>query len=114
MHREVVDLSILTETGNGRKVRNLWDRNQAALARRQLGLDKLDQFETNVVVKIPETVYSVAPSFFLGLFEGTLKKYGGYDRFFSKYKFSASSLVLQQIGHGAYRYYADDNAARPG
>ncbi|MHC8508449.1 MAG: hypothetical protein ACYYKD_03465 [Rhodospirillales bacterium] len=113
MHREVVDFSILTETGNGRTVSNFWGREQGEQARRQLGLDALDEAEADVIVKIPETVYSLTPSFFHGLFGDTLKKYGEDEKFFSKYKFDASSLVVSQVSHGANRFYAGQGAAGP-
>ncbi len=61
-------------------------RPQGESARKELDLDKVDQTEGKVSVKIPANTSSINPSFFLGLFFPSIKTLG-LEAFEKKYCF---------------------------
>lgn len=94
-----IDLGLLTDAG---KVHNLSGKERGEQARKKFGLDTVDESQEDVVVVVPDTVYSLSTSFFLGLFSPTVEAIGD-DGFRRKYKFSATPLILQQVDYGLER-----------
>ncbi len=60
-------------------------RNKGMEARERLALGKADEEDGIVNILIPSDTWGINPSFFGGMFEGSIKKLG--DQFTQKYKF---------------------------
>ena len=60
-------------------------RDNGIKAREELNLNMLDENDEKVKVLIPLDTWGINPSFFGGMFEGSIKKLG--DRFLEKYYF---------------------------
>lgn len=71
-------------------------RSRGLADRKKLRLDQLDQAQDNVVVRIPQGVYTVTSSYFLGLF-GESIRFLGRDGFLTHYIFEAPTHVAQKI-----------------
>lgn len=82
MNAKIIDLSRYTSPGVG----ILADRDRGEHARKKEGLDEFDRSEGQARVIIPDAVYSVNSSFFLGLFDKSINHLGP-DRFREKYLF---------------------------
>lgn len=65
------------------------DRDNGVNARMELELDAIDAKEDEVIILIPSDTWGINPSFFGGLFEGSIKKYG--VNFRNKYHFKYSN-----------------------
>lgn len=77
-------------------------RNDGYEARKRLEIDRLDGDNTSVTVSISTQVYSINPSFFLGLFGNSIKELGEI-RFREKYKFTCSDAITIKIEQGIQR-----------
>lgn len=99
----IIDLDHLTDQG---KVHNLAGRERGENARAHFDLDNLDGLEEPVSVKIPDHVYGLSSSFFLGMFSRSIRNAGSQERFLQKYKFDVTDEVMQQIMHGLSRWSA--------
>ena len=62
-------------------------RSKGELTRKRFNLDAIDRKKCKVIVRIPETTYSVTSSFFLGLFGESIRQAGSRKDFFSRYEF---------------------------
>ena len=93
-----IDLNELT---NGGEVHNLSGHERGVAARAHFHLEDADAAQEPVRVVIPEHIYTLTPSFFQGMFAASVHA-SGNDRasFFSRYKFAAAPVVLQQIERG--------------
>jgi hypothetical protein len=93
-----IDLSELT---NGGEVHNLSGHERGVAAREHFRLEDADASEESVRVIVPAYIYTLTPSFFQGMFAASVHA-SGNDRakFFSRYKFAAPAVVLQQIERG--------------
>lgn len=95
---QVIDLEELTGEG---QVQNLSGRLRGLAAREKFGVDKLDHTADSVEVHVPEYVYSLTPSFFQGLFGGSVRALGNDKKsFLSHFRFTAPAIVMQQIERG--------------
>lgn len=84
-------------TGKG-KICSFSGRQKGENLRDKWELDKLEQdANTHVLIKVPETVYNLGPSFLQGLFTKTIFKENGLQIFHNKYTFKASSIIKDQI-----------------
>ena len=93
-----IDLGELTRGG---EVHNLSGHERGLAAREHFGLEGSDGADEEVRVVIPQDIYTLTPSFFQGMFAGSVHALGGdRDRFFARYRFAASSVVLQQVERG--------------
>ncbi len=72
-------------------------------------LDELDKVRTQTTVTIPEEVYSVNSSFFLGMFGDSIRSLGK-DRFRSQYHFVGKG-ISRTLNSGIR--HALDRTARP-
>lgn len=66
-------------------------------ARKRIGADNLDQLNDVVVVRIPDSTYSVNSSFFLGLFGPSLERFGTREEFMRHYKIEAPSHIAASL-----------------
>lgn len=65
------------------------DRDNGVKAREELKLSEHDEAGEEVVILIPSDTWGINPSFFGGLFESSIKKYG--TKFREKYIFKYSN-----------------------
>ncbi|GGF57718.1 hypothetical protein GCM10011332_09000 [Terasakiella brassicae] len=104
----MINLEAMTNDG---KVHNLAGKERGENARDNFSLDSIDTQEENVTIVIPEHVYAVSSSFFLGMFSNSLKSLGGKEAFLQKYKFDSTPLVLKQVLHGIERWESSNPQA---
>lgn len=52
------------------------DRDKGVRARNELGLDQIESENEKVIILLPTDTWGINPSFFGGLFETSIKKYG--------------------------------------
>lgn len=62
-------------------------RAKGELTRERFNLDKIDKEQRRVIVRIPESTYSVTTSFFLGLFGKSIRQAGSREAFLARYEF---------------------------
>ena len=95
----VINLRDLTDNG---RVQSLSGHERGLSARKQFDLDTLDSADEKITVCIPREIDAISPSFFQGLFSGSLLK--SFNRnpelFFDHYSFDASAAVLAQVERG--------------
>lgn len=93
-----IDLSELTDNG---EIRNLTGHERGVQARGHYKLDELDAAEDEIVVVVPESVYTLTPSFFQGMFAESVQNLGdSREKFLARYKFEASPIILRQVDRG--------------
>jgi len=97
-----IDLSPLTDNG---RIHNLSGKAKGIDARRELNLDDLDQAPEHVTIAVPDDLYAISPSFFLGLFSQSLAKFGSRDAFLAHYQFQADQAVLDQVNDGISQHF---------
>lgn len=91
---KTIDLDEFTDGG---RVHNLAGKERGEFARQKLNIDSLDTEESVIEVLVPEHIYAVSSSFFLGLFSLSLQALGTKESFSSKYQFRATPTVQDQI-----------------
>jgi len=106
----VIDLDIITDHG---KVHNLAGKERGVSARRLFNLDELDSKADAIVVRVPEHLNAISPSFFLGLFSASIASLGGKDGFLRKYRFTADEAIMEQVMNGIRRAVASRGSLRP-
>ncbi|MBN9033819.1 MAG: hypothetical protein J0I23_28910 [Rhizobiales bacterium] len=94
-----VQLDLDKLAGSG-KVKNLSGKERGIAARAELHLDELDRDDNTVEVLVPDYVDAISPSYFQGLFSGSIQRLEGKKAFLEKYKFIANSRVLRWIDIG--------------
>lgn len=68
-------------------------RSKGELARRSLGLDAFDDKPgAHIIVKVPDSTYSVTTSFFLGLLGTSVRKAGSREAFLARFSFEAPDV----------------------
>lgn len=90
----MINLADLTDGG---RVHNLAGKERGESARRQLRLDELDHNEGLVRVTVPNWLYNISSSFFLGMFSPSLRQYQSREEFLKKYNFDASPMIMSQV-----------------
>ncbi len=76
--------------------------------RQELEIDKIDTKPTPVKVIIPNEIIGLNPSFFLGLFGPSVRKFGA-DKFRIKYPFTCNSAVITDIEEGITQALKESN-----
>lgn len=71
-------------------------------ARKKLQIDKIDASQIIVTIYVSPMVYSINPSFFLGLFGQSIEVLGE-TKFREKYKFDCSDAIMIKIEQGIQR-----------
>ena len=72
-------------------------RDRGAAERIKYKLDEVDKNDVSVVVKIPESTYSINSSFFLGLFGKSIRYAGSSGKFRDKYIISAPAEISESL-----------------
>jgi hypothetical protein len=72
-------------------------RENGEAARKKVKLDSLEDGADRIVVLIPEGTYSVNSSFFLGLFDKSIKKVGSRDGFLTKFEMNFPRHLKESI-----------------
>ncbi|MBB4041614.1 hypothetical protein GGR34_003292 [Microvirga flocculans] len=93
----MTDINLFELTGDG-AVRNLTGHERGVEARVRYDLEKLDEVQEPVRVIVPESVYTLTPSFFQGMFAESVRKLG--ETFLTHYRFDASALIMRQVQRG--------------
>lgn len=93
----------LDAVANKGQIRNLAGKPRGEHARAAFGLDEMDRMSGVVTVEIPDYIYAISSSFFLGLFSRSVTALGGAEGFLDHYRFRASDVVMRQIQHGLDR-----------
>ena len=63
-------------------------RDRGLTVRSTLRLDEQDELPNPVEVIIPETIYTISSSFFLGMFAPSIQKFNSKNEFLKKYVFT--------------------------
>ena len=69
-------------------------RSKGELARIKFKLDEVDKAQAKVIVRIPESAYSVTSSFYLALFGKSILHAGSREAFLSRYDFQVPKVFL--------------------
>ena len=77
-------------------------RDVGEVARQRYHLDELDELDEVVKVVIPDKIWTLGASYFLGCFGNSVRKLGE-DKFREKYIFECNELFLPSIEDGIYR-----------
>lgn len=77
--------------------RVLVGRPRGEQARKKYMLDNIDEDGGQVDINVPSNIYSVNSSFFLGLFGPSVVSAGSRQNFFSRYRFTASSELMERF-----------------
>lgn len=72
-------------------------RPRGEAARRKYRLDDLDSAKESVEVIIPDEVYTITSSYFLGLFGPSIRNYGSKSDFIAHYNFQAPERVMGRL-----------------
>lgn len=72
-------------------------REAGEQARKRSRLDKYDGMVGRVLVWVPEGTYSVNSSFFLGMFDKSIKKLGSREAFLDKFDFRYPKHLAESI-----------------
>lgn len=72
-------------------------RSRGAESRKRLGLDRLAAGEV-VQVVIPNDVYTITSSYFLGLFGDSVREAGSREKFLERFIFSAPPHIEEKLG----------------
>lgn len=68
-------------------------RDRGIAARAEYGLDRIDDSADSVEVILPDTLYTLTSSFFLGLFGDSVRKCGSVSGFEEKYRFKGPGFL---------------------
>lgn len=82
-------------------------RSRGEESRRRIGLDNLPDGEV-VDVVIPEEVYTITSSYFLGLFGPSVRKAGSREKFLEKFRFNAPPHIQEKLGDLVTRALRED------
>lgn len=66
-------------------------------ARRLFDLDKYDDQQTSILVRIPPEIRSISSSFTLGLFSESVIKRGSLEKFIAAVKFDGERSIVEKI-----------------
>ena len=86
--------------------RFLSGRPSGERARRHFRLDSLDKIGDRVEVCVPDDLYALNLSFFLGMFGPSVRKYGP-EEFRKKYIFTGRSIHQKTVEEGISRAVAE-------
>ncbi|MGC5747385.1 hypothetical protein J4P41_01910 [Gluconobacter sp. NFX36] len=96
----VIDLGLATKNG---QIRNLSGKERGEDARAFYKLDQLDTCASPVTVKVPDYIYAISSSYFLGLFSQSVLRQGSADSFLDHYRFEADASIMKQVSHAISR-----------
>ena len=85
-------IELLKERRGGKNSTSFAGRNEGKSVRDTLKLDILDKDAEKYIIHIPEDTTSFNPSFYLGLFYGSIEKLT-WKGFISKYRFNLNNIL---------------------
>ncbi len=88
-----------------KKIGSLIGKKKGLDVRQAMELDKLDKHANKINFVIPESLHTLAPSFFLGMFSKSLAYFKDPKKFFEHYQFKASDFQKQQINDFVDDYF---------
>ena len=75
-------------------------RNLGKEQRKKLKIDdKINKYET-IEIEIPNNIYSISSSFFLGMFGDIVRSYKTKEKFLEKFNFNCSDSLKNNINDG--------------
>ena len=77
-------------------------RDRAGLIRKEIDFDKLLTNCESIQISIPDDIYSINTSFFLGLFGSTVRRLGE-EKFRKRFKFICSETIKNDLEEGIDR-----------
>ena len=96
----------LDDVANHGEVRNLAGKPRGEDARKAFNLDAVDASGEPVIVQVPDYIYAISSSFFLGLFSKSILKLGSAEAFLDRFRFSADEGIMRQVSHSLDRCLA--------
>ncbi|WP_172492006.1 hypothetical protein [Gluconobacter oxydans] len=96
----VINLGLAAKEG---QVRNLSGKERGEEARSFFGLDDLDNSPSPVTVEVPDYIYAISSSYFLGLFSKSVLSRGTAENFLDHYQFDADASIMKQVSHAISR-----------
>jgi len=95
-------MKINLENFDEKAMQILAGREKGAEIRNRLGLDKIDKNQEHVEITIPENLYSINSSYFLGLFGPSVRSLGEAG-FKENYTFTGDDIFKDNIDDGISR-----------
>lgn len=93
MKEIIIDLS--NELNNNSRI--LTGAEAGCLARKKYNLDKIELEYDKIIIYIPETIYSVSPSFLFWMLGISIRKFRSEDAFLEKYQFNCDETVIKSV-----------------
>ncbi|HZK56574.1 MAG TPA: hypothetical protein VFC84_20650 [Desulfosporosinus sp.] len=103
----VINLEKFKETN----VKVLSGRDNGQALRKKLNLDEKDKTGEIVSVVIPDDLYSINSSYFLGLFGASIRALGE-SRFRERYIFKCDEIIQKNVEDGISRALKESNVLR--
>lgn len=75
-------------------------RNLGKQQRKSLKLDDIIKKNEKIEIIIPDNIYSISSSFFLGLFGDIVRNLGSKENFYKKFIFNGSESLKNNINDG--------------
>ncbi|HEX7687951.1 MAG TPA: hypothetical protein VF453_09600 [Burkholderiaceae bacterium] len=72
-------------------------RNRGERLREEMQLDRHDAAGDVMDVRIPENIYAISSSFFLGMFGPSVVKAGSKQRFYEQYHFQSPRFIREAL-----------------
>lgn len=98
--KNVINLGAVTSNG---EIKNLSGKERGEDVRKLFQLDSLDEEPTPIKVIVPDYIYAISSSFFLGLFSKSVLSRGSADKFLDHYQFEADAAIMKQVAHAINR-----------
>ncbi len=85
-------------------------RDRGEIVRKNCRLDEIEKVAEQIIIIVPEDIYSINPSFFEELFVNVVKKLGK-EKFLEKFKFEYNGFNFEdKLVEAIDRILRDDNA----
>ena len=86
---------IAKDTTDGTPAKVFTGRDRGESVRKASNIDEIEKDSTEINIIIPDTIYSINPSFFEELFLNVVLKLGR-DKFLEKFKFQSSKYLYEK------------------
>ena len=96
----MTDIDLMPLTSNG-SVLVISGQDKGQAMRKEYRLDTLDRADERVNVMVPDFVDAITPSFVLGMFGPSVRRFGSVATFLSHYNFKAKPHIISQVQRGA-------------
>lgn len=92
-------------------VRVLSGRDVGKKYRKSLNLNKLEKENDKIIVKVPDDIYSINSSYFLGMFGPSVRELGK-ENFNKIYEFECDEIIFENIKDGIEAATKNSNVLR--